>query len=196
MKTAALCWKHGISDATFSNWKAKYGGMTGSFAGARGREPPAEEASGGVDARRVGAEGLLEKKLTRSAERYAAVEKLIADHAFSERRARRLIGVSRPAWQYEPLRGKDDAVRERSRRPTASQISSGRSATRSPFNAGGIGAGLRGFLERRRPSRGDRCRRPSSTGWQPIRRSSSKILISSAMLWTSTLRRRVASGTE
>jgi putative transposase len=28
VKTAELCRKHGISDATFSNWKAKYGGMT------------------------------------------------------------------------------------------------------------------------------------------------------------------------
>jgi putative transposase len=45
--------------------------------------------------------------------RYAAVEKLMADHGFSERRACRLIGVNRSAWQYEPLRGKDDAVRER-----------------------------------------------------------------------------------
>jgi putative transposase len=28
VKTADLCRKHGISDATFYNWKAKYGGMT------------------------------------------------------------------------------------------------------------------------------------------------------------------------
>jgi putative transposase len=48
-------------------------------------------------------------------ERYAAVEKLMADHSFSERRACRLIGVNRSAWQYEPLRGKDDAVRVRMR---------------------------------------------------------------------------------
>jgi putative transposase len=48
-------------------------------------------------------------------ERYAAVEKLIADHGFSDRRACRLIGVNRWAWQNEPLRGKDDAVRERMR---------------------------------------------------------------------------------
>ena len=27
-KTADLCRKHGISDATFYNWKAKFGGMT------------------------------------------------------------------------------------------------------------------------------------------------------------------------
>jgi putative transposase len=28
VKTAELCRKHRISDATFYNWKAKYGGMT------------------------------------------------------------------------------------------------------------------------------------------------------------------------
>ena len=33
----------------------------------------------------------------------------------SDRRACRLIGVNRSAWQYKPLRGKDDAVRERMR---------------------------------------------------------------------------------
>ncbi len=27
MKVSDLCPKHGISDATFSNWKSKYGGM-------------------------------------------------------------------------------------------------------------------------------------------------------------------------
>ena len=27
MKTADLCRKHGISEATFYNWKAKYGGL-------------------------------------------------------------------------------------------------------------------------------------------------------------------------
>ena len=28
VKTAELCRKHGISDATFWNWKAEFGGMT------------------------------------------------------------------------------------------------------------------------------------------------------------------------
>lgn len=30
MKVADLCRKHGISDATYYNWKAKYGGMSAS----------------------------------------------------------------------------------------------------------------------------------------------------------------------
>lgn len=38
------------------------------------------------------------------------MEKLIADHGFFERRAYRLIGVNRSAWQYKPLRGQDDAA--------------------------------------------------------------------------------------
>jgi putative transposase len=60
----------------------------------------------------------------RSADRYAAVEKLMADHGFSERRACRLVGVNRSAWQYEPLRGKDDAVRERMREIAKSVVGS------------------------------------------------------------------------
>jgi putative transposase len=43
------------------------------------------------------------------------VEKLMGDHGFSERRACRLIGVDRSAWQYNPLRGQDDTVRVRMR---------------------------------------------------------------------------------
>jgi putative transposase len=70
-------------------------------AGARGQEPPGEGSAG--------------KKLIRSAERYAAVEKLMADHGFSEGRACGLIGVNRSAWHYEPLRGQDDAARVRMR---------------------------------------------------------------------------------
>ena len=40
VKTADLCRKHGISDATFYNWKSKYGGLTvfrrGTVASTRG----------------------------------------------------------------------------------------------------------------------------------------------------------------
>ncbi|MGU3389780.1 transposase [Sphingomonas sp. M1A8_2b] len=61
VKTTELSRKHGTGDATFPDWKSMYGGMTVSEA-ARLRtleeeNPPAEEAAGAVDARRVGAEG-------------------------------------------------------------------------------------------------------------------------------------------
>ena len=39
----------------------------------------------------------------------------MGDHGFSERRACRLIGANRSAWQYEPVRGDDGAARERLR---------------------------------------------------------------------------------
>ena len=55
------------------------------------------------------------KKLSRPANRFAAVYKLVGDHGFSERRAFRLVGANRSAWQYEPVRGDDDADRERLR---------------------------------------------------------------------------------
>jgi len=43
------------------------------------------------------------------------VEKLVGDHGFSERRACRLVGANRSAWQYEPVRGDDGAARARLR---------------------------------------------------------------------------------
>ena len=76
VKTADLCRKHGITDATFYNWKLKYGGLTVS------------------DAARLRA---LEDENRR-------LKKLIADHGFSERRACRLIGVNRSACQYAASR--------------------------------------------------------------------------------------------
>ena len=54
-KIADLCRKHGVSEAAFYNWKAKYGGMDVSDAkaaeGFGGREREAEEAACRPDAR-------------------------------------------------------------------------------------------------------------------------------------------------
>jgi putative transposase len=60
-------------------------------------------------------------------ERYAAVEKLMADHGFSERRACRLVAVNRSAWQYEPLRGKDQVTGDKMK-TAAAQPSPGHSS--------------------------------------------------------------------
>ena len=118
MKTAELYRRHGISDATFYNWKAKYGGMTVSEAA---RLQMLEDENRRL--KKLLVESMLDVstlkdllgKLIRSADRCAAVEKLMADHGSSERRACRLIGVNRSAWQYESLREQDGAVRERLR---------------------------------------------------------------------------------
>ena len=64
-KTADLARKHGVSEATLYNWKAKYGGMDVSDAKrlrSLEREPQAEEAVGGIDARAGGIEGPSDKK--------------------------------------------------------------------------------------------------------------------------------------
>jgi len=66
-KTADLARKHGVSEATLYNWKAKYGGMEGSEAkraeATRGREREAEEAFGRADARRGRASRASVKKM-------------------------------------------------------------------------------------------------------------------------------------
>ena len=71
-----LCRRHGISDATFYTWRSKYDGMEVSEGeaaeGARGRERPAQEAAGGVDAGRLDVEGPAGKKLLTPGLRRAA----------------------------------------------------------------------------------------------------------------------------
>ena len=60
-KTADVCRQHGISEATFTAWKAKFGGLEVSedpaAARAQGREHEAQEASRGRHARYRGPEG-------------------------------------------------------------------------------------------------------------------------------------------
>ena len=90
-KTADLARKHGISGATLYNWKAKYGGMVVSDAkrlrSAGRREPQAEEAVGGVDARPSSTEGAFDKKMVGPAAKREAVAYLRDVLQMSERRA-------------------------------------------------------------------------------------------------------------
>lgn len=69
MKTAEMCRKHGVSDATLYKWKARYGCMTAfrdsAALHARGGKPAAEEAAGGTDARQCSAEGSARKNSAR-----------------------------------------------------------------------------------------------------------------------------------
>ncbi len=114
---AELCRKHGISDATFYTWRKQYGGMEVSDArrlkGARGREPQAEEAAGGIDAGRRDAPRGARKKLLRPGSRRAFVNWAIEEKSYSQRRACGLIGLDPKTYRYASRRSDDAELRAR-----------------------------------------------------------------------------------
>ena len=103
-KTADLCRKHGISEATFYNWKSKYGGLEVSEA-KRLRALESENAKlkkllADSHAGQCGAEGSADKKMVTPAAKREAVAHLKSVHEMSERRACRVIGCQRMTVRY------------------------------------------------------------------------------------------------
>ena len=109
-RTADLCRKHGMSDATFYNWKAKYAGLTVSELkrlksledeNRRLKQIVAQQALDNWALKE-----LLSKNLAQGEENRAsyAMEGL----GLSERRACPLSGVSPSVYRYEAKRGNDD----------------------------------------------------------------------------------------
>ena len=88
--------RHGISEQTVYRWKAKYGGwarrMRSAVRPSRTRTET-EEAAGGIDAGRRGAQGPFGKKLSSPAARRMAARRLMAAHGFSQRHACKLVEV-------------------------------------------------------------------------------------------------------
>nr|WP_157359552.1 IS3 family transposase [Caldimonas brevitalea] len=103
---AEICRKGGFSDATFYKWRSKFGGMDVPDA-QRLRELEAENAK----LKKLLAEAHLDmhalksvlgvKPLAPRAKR-EAVRKMVQEHQLSERRACRLVGLSRDSYRHPP----------------------------------------------------------------------------------------------
>ncbi|WP_404470947.1 IS3 family transposase [Bradyrhizobium ottawaense] len=118
-KTADLARRHGISEATIYNWKAKFGGMDVSEAK---RLRALEEENGKL--KQLLAEQMLDaaalrellfKKMVGPAAKRAAVAHLQAVMSLSERRACSIVGADRKMVRYRSSRPPDAALRGRLR---------------------------------------------------------------------------------
>ena len=131
-KTADLARKHGISEATLYNWKAKYGGMDVSEAkrlkALEEENREAEEAAGGVRCWTAPAlEGASDKKMVGPAAKREAVAHLRGALEMSERRACSLVAADRKMIRYRSRRPPDDGAARPAAR--ACQSSAAGSAT-------------------------------------------------------------------
>ncbi|MEI6002002.1 transposase [Paraburkholderia bengalensis] len=109
MKVADLCRKHGISDATFYNWRSRYGGMDISEAR---RLRQLEEENQRL--KRL-VEGRSWKKVSSPAQRREVVQQVIEQHDYSERRACALVGLNRRTFRRPVSPDADHEVRQRMR---------------------------------------------------------------------------------
>ena len=119
MKTADLCRKHENSQASFYNWKAKYGGLEFSEAkrlrGLESENAKLKKLSGRCHARQRGAQGPPGKKMVTPAAKREAVAHLCSAFDMSERRACRTIGCVRMTVRYCSRRPNDNELRQRLR---------------------------------------------------------------------------------
>ncbi|MDH1269674.1 MULTISPECIES: IS3 family transposase [Rhizobium/Agrobacterium group] len=119
VKAADLCRKHGISEATFYHWKAKYGGMEVSEAkrlkaledeNAKLKKLLAEQMLDVAALRE-----LLGKKMVGPAAKREAVTHLKAVMGLSERRACQIISADRKTIRYRSSRPPEVELREKLR---------------------------------------------------------------------------------
>lgn len=103
MKVAEACRKHGISEATYYNWKAKFGGMSIGCSTAQSigkRERQAQAFTGGIDAGYCRVERYYWPKVVSPQARRDTVTSMMASPALGVTRAGGLIGISRLLYRY------------------------------------------------------------------------------------------------
>ena len=114
-KTADLARKHGVSEATLYNWKAKYGGMDVSEAKRlkqlEDENAQAEEAFGRADAGCSRAARASVKKMVGPAAKREGVAHLQAVMGLSERRACSIVNADRKMIRYRSCRPPDTELR-------------------------------------------------------------------------------------
>ncbi|MHA6766383.1 IS3 family transposase [Sphingobium ummariense] len=118
-KTGDLARRHGVSEATIYNWKARYGGLEVSEA-KRLRALEDENAKlkrllAEAMLDNAGLKDLLGKKLVTPAAKREAVARLQAVLGMSERRACRVIGADRKSMRYRSQRDDDSDLRSKLR---------------------------------------------------------------------------------
>ena len=116
-KTVEVCRKHGISEATFYKWKARYGGMEVSDARRLKalEDENAEEAVGRGDARQRHVAGRGRKKMVTPAARREAAAHLHQVYGVSQRRACQAISADRSSVRYRRRRPDNGLLRSRLR---------------------------------------------------------------------------------
>ncbi|HVU46224.1 MAG TPA: IS3 family transposase, partial [Terracidiphilus sp.] len=107
-KTKDLCRRHGISEATFYNWKARYAGMTVSEA-RRLKELEAENGKlkrllADAELDKAALKGSAGPKMVSPQAKREAVGVLMTDHDFGVTRACGLVRISRSLYRYQSRR--------------------------------------------------------------------------------------------
>nr|WP_229821762.1 IS3 family transposase [Photobacterium aphoticum] len=109
-----VCREYGISDATYYNWKSKYGGMEASDV-KRLKELEDENrrlkqmfAELSLDHKIL--KDIVEKKPVKPAIRRELVDYAKYSHCISLRRACRIVGISDSVYRYQPDKHRNDAV--------------------------------------------------------------------------------------
>ena len=114
---AQLCREHGMSDASFYKWRAKYGGMDASMVSQsehcprwsedngerdRGREPPPEAHVCRPEHAKRPVKGSPWKKVTGPSQRREMAETAVERRGVSIALACRTFGVSETCYRYSP----------------------------------------------------------------------------------------------
>ena len=113
-KVVDVCREHDISDATYYNWKAKYGGMQLSdvkrLKALDEENRRLKQMYADLSIKHEALRDVVEKKALRSAERRELVGYVQAEHDLSLRSACEIVGISRSVYHYQPNTDKDIPV--------------------------------------------------------------------------------------